>query len=399
MTYDAPAPLPNLRHVAAALAVRRVGTVTRASLALNLTQPAVSQALERLERQTGGMLFYREASGMVPTPALERAAPYLERLLEDVRQGLTDAGATSERSVTATQLRAILDLSEHGSLAAAARARSTSRATLHRPIRELQAVLGIPLLESTSHGLRPTRTATRLARRIHLAAAAWRAARAEVSAHGGPERGSTVIGAMPLARSVVVPQALLALARTYPSHRISILDGAYESLFEALLDGRADILVGALRDAAPPSVLQTPLLDDPLVIVGRFDHPLARSPATRRALRAAAWVAPRANSPLRRRFDDLVGGDGDFAPIECNSLVAARELLLSSDRLLLVSRHQVRRDVDSGVLAQVQHPFGPMSRAIGLTQRRDWIPTTAQRCLLSHLVSEASSVASLPPPP
>ncbi len=382
--------LPNLRHVAATLAVLRLGSVTAASSALNLTQPAISQAVSRLEQQLGVMLFYRESSGMVGTPALHRAVPHLSRLLEHVHAGLAETGSEAGHQVTATHLRAVLDLTSHGSLAAAARARATSRATLHRPIRELQNVLGVALLEATSHGLRPTRTALRLARRVHLACVEWRASCSEVSEQTGRATGMTIIGAMPLARSVVVPAALLALAEAYPAHRISVLDGPYESMLEALLGGQADLLVGALRETTSSQVSQTPLFDDPLIVVARAGHPLARQTARARALRMSAWIAPRASSPLRRRFDELIGHSGPTTAIECNSLVAARELLLSSDRLMLTSQHQVRRELVSGTLERIAHPFGEMSRTIGLTQRRDWVPTTAQRFLLQQLQAEAA---------
>src|SRR5204863_69537 len=88
-------------------------------------------------------------------------------------------------------------------------------------------------------------------------------------AHGGGARGgSTVIGAMPLARSVLVPRAVLEFAALRPEHAISILDGPYESMLAALRRGSADVLIGALRDPIPfDDILQEHLFDDPLAIV------------------------------------------------------------------------------------------------------------------------------------
>jgi DNA-binding transcriptional LysR family regulator len=205
----------------------------------------------------------------------------------------------------------------------------------------------------------------------------------------------TVIGAMPLARSVLVPGALLALSDAFPAHRISILDGPYESMLAALLDGRADLLVGALREAPSSQVFQTALFEDPLIVVGRSGHPLQGRSTTAAQLRDAAWIAPRESSPLRRQFDHLIGHNGYRAPIECNSLVAARELLMASDRLMLISRHQVRREIEAGILVAVPHPFGAISRLIGLTRRRDWVPTTAQAFLMETLFTEAAKVGCL----
>ena len=107
------------------------------------------------------------------------------------------------------------------------------------------------------------------------------------------------------------------------------------------------VLVGALRDRVPRSdVEQQHLFDDPLAIIVRAGHPLAgrRAPRRARPRRAIRWIIARDDSPLRRQFEGLfrrarMPPPGDC--IECNSMVAARELLLDSDRVTLLSVRQV----------------------------------------------------------
>ncbi len=393
--------LPNLRHLAATVAVLHRGSVSAAARAIHLTQPAVTQAVANIEAELGGCVFDRSAFGVSATPAGRRAGLRLERALEHVSTGLTEAGASraeggsrAEYRVTATQLKAVAEVAAAGGIASAARGLGTTRATLHRPVRELESTLGVALLEATSHGVRPTRAAQRLARRVHLAASEWLQARAEMTAESGVERGATVIGAMPLARSVIVPAAVLAFVALYPSHRIGVLDGPYESMLEALRHGRADWLVGALRTVIPEDVEQQPLFDDPLAVVARVGHAfVGRAHVSAQALRSQAWVAPRPHSPLRRRFDALIGVNAAAAPIECNSLVAARSILLASDRLMIASTHQVRHELDAGLMALINHPFGRLTRSIGITRRRDWEPTAAQKVLLALLMEEAHKAA------
>jgi DNA-binding transcriptional LysR family regulator len=269
-----------------------------------------------------------------------------------------------------------------------------TRATIQRAARELEERLGVPLFEATSHGLRPTREALRLALQVQLAVAELAQARAEVAATAGADTGQTVIGAMPLGRSFMVPEAVLRFAERRPQHRVSILDGPYENLLDALRRGRADVLVGALREQIPPDVVQEALFDDPLAIIVRRDHPLAKlSGGGRRAPPAAAlgrfaWIVPRAGSPLRRHFERLFSGataPPPAAPIECNSLIAARRLLLRSDRAMLLSAQQAHHELAAGELVALPHPAGRVVRAIGLTLRRDWQPTAAQAELLDML--------------
>ena len=303
------------------------------------------------------------------------------------------------RGITSTQLRALIAVVEEGAFARAARRAGRARAAVHRAARQLERSLGTELFEVTSFGVRPTREAEKLALRTRLAFAEIAQAQAEVAAAQGTGSGSTVIGAMPLARSVLVARAVLEFAAARPEHGISILDGPYESMLGALRRGSADVLVGALRDPIPyEDIVQEHLFDDPLAIVAGAQHPLAgRGAPTLAALSRFPWIAPRRDSPLRRHFDALVGRlnlKRTVAPIECNSLVAARSMLLASDRVMLSSEHQIHHELATGQLVALPHPFGTVTRSIGLTVRRDWRPTQVQAQLVEGLRRHARAASS-----
>jgi len=366
----------------------------------------VTQAIASLERDFDRLLFARTAQGMEPTVAGRLCAERITRVLQRIAEAIgaaapqSPAAQHSLHGITSRQLQALVAVVESGGFGAAARAHDMTRATLHRAARELERRIGASLFETTSHGLRPTREALRLCRQLQLAIAELAQARAEVGGLDGVERGQSVIGAMPLGRSFIVPETVLRFAARRPGHRISILDGPYENLLDALRHGRADVLVGALRESVPPDVIQELLFEDPLAIIVRKEHPLARMSGAPRgssrtlrpppveALVRFPWIAPRRGSPLRRHFEQLFRGAAEqppAAPIECNSLVAARALLLRSDRAMLLSAQQAHHELAAGELIALPHPAGRVVRRIGLTLRRDWRPTTAQAELLGML--------------
>jgi DNA-binding transcriptional LysR family regulator len=72
-------------------AVMAEGSLTRAALALAMTQPAVSHALKRLREALGDELFTRSASGMRPTPHAEHLWPQVRASLGALRQALSPA--------------------------------------------------------------------------------------------------------------------------------------------------------------------------------------------------------------------------------------------------------------------------------------------------------------------
>ncbi len=401
-------PIPNLRHLAVFCTVARLGSVSAAARAAHLSQPAVTQAVGSLEEDFGSALFARTVHGMELTEAGRLCAGRVASALDRLEAALAVAapqpqprsGVGVVHGITARQLQALVAAIDAGGFGPAARLVGMTRATIQRAARELEQRLGVPLFEATSHGLRPTREALRLGLQVQLAIAELAQARAEVAAAAGAESGHTVIGAMPLGRSFIVPETVLRFAARRPQHRVSILDGPYENLLDALRRGRTDVLVGALREQISPDVLQEHLFEDPLAIIVRRGHPLEKmSSGGRRAppaeaLVGFAWIAPRSGSPLRRHFERLFAGVSAQPPaaaIECNSLIAARALLLRSDRAMLLSEQQARHELAAGELVALPHPAGRVVRAIGLTLRRDWQPTAAQAELLDILRAVARS--------
>ncbi|MDB5844144.1 MAG: transcriptional regulator, LysR family [Polaromonas sp.] len=73
-------------------AVYRARSVSRASEALGLTQPATSQGLTRLRLLLKDALFVRAPGGVAPTPRAERLAVAVQAALATLEQALNEAG-------------------------------------------------------------------------------------------------------------------------------------------------------------------------------------------------------------------------------------------------------------------------------------------------------------------
>jgi DNA-binding transcriptional LysR family regulator len=394
--------VPNPGHVQLFCEVARRQGVSAAARAAQRSQPAVTQAVHAIERSLAAQLLVRTSGGVAMTPAGAIALARCERMLVRLAQGaaVLRRGTLPERlarlgSMTTAQLQALCAIVQHGGFSAAARVLGQARATVHRAARALERAVAVPLFEQTSFGVGTTRAALELARAAALAFREFEQAAAEVAALAGGEHGRTVIGAMPLARSELVPQAVLALLASHPAHRVAILDGSYDSMLGELRGGRADLLVGALRDPPPAEdLIQEHLFDDPLALALRAGHPLAGSrPAGLRQLARYPWIIARAGAPLRAHFDALfAAAAGPTTLIECNSMVAARALLLASDCLMLSSANQLHHELQGGELRLLPLPLGRRARAIGLTLRRDWHPTATQRQLLEQLRAAAAVI-------
>lgn len=85
-------------------AVMSEGGVTRAALALSLTQPAVSQALRRLRDALGDELFIRTAQGLRPTPQAERLWPQVRGALASLREAVAPEHYDPQRDAVSWRL-------------------------------------------------------------------------------------------------------------------------------------------------------------------------------------------------------------------------------------------------------------------------------------------------------
>lgn len=370
----------NIRHLAAFAATVRHGSVTRAARAVNLTQPALTQAITRLEASLGCALFDREPSGMKPTEPALLLAPRAEA-------AITYVGSPR---VTGTQMRAFLALVRAGSYSGAADATGLSSASLHRAVADLSVALGQRLVDRRGRSVMLTQAGQRRARGFGLAMAELRSGLAEVTAWQGKAAGRIAIGAMPLSRARWLPEAILRFSVSHPGVDLTVVEGSHAELSGPLRDGEIDMMLGALREAAAlEDLVQEPVFEDHPSLMMRAGHPLLdRADALDGAVLAGfPWILPAQGTPLRAYWEDMMRDAGAEPPhvgIECGSALTARQLLLRSDALTLLSPAQLSVELDAGMLTMMPPPV-PVARTIGITTRMGWRPTQPQAAFVTIL--------------
>lgn len=368
---------PNIRHFAALAATVRHGSVSRAARAINLSQPALTQAIAGLEASLGVSLFDRGASGMTPTEPALLLAPRAEAAIEHI----------GSPRVTGTQLRAFLAVVRGGTYAAAAEATGLSPASLHRAVADLSVALGQRLFDRRGRSLLLTPAGVQRARAFGLGMAELRAGLSEVAAWLGQAGGRIVIGAMPLSRARWLPEAVLRFRKAQPDIDIAVLEGSYSELVGPLRDGEIDVLLGALRDELPPDLSQEATFEDRPALVMRAGHPILSQPDTARAMGDYPWLLPDRSTPLRRYWEamfSVLDLPSPHVAIECGSVIMIRQLLIAGDGLTLLSPDQVSVELEAGILASLPPP-APVRRTIGIITRTGWRPTRAEAALLEKL--------------
>jgi DNA-binding transcriptional LysR family regulator len=350
-----------------------------AATAVNLTQPALTQALARLEALIGIALFERRYDGMVPTPAAELLVPRVRAAL----------GHVASHHVTMSRLRAVLALADTGSYAAAAQLTGISPPSLHRAIADLSLSLRRPLVERRGKLVSLTEPGRQLVRGFRLARVELETGLSEVEALKGRETRRITIGAMPLSRARVLPAAITRFLARHPQVRLSIVEGSRSELIEPLRNGAIDLMIGALRDPLfEPDLAQSALFDDVPAVIARAGHPLAGQPVDPAALASYPWAIAGRGAPLRESFERLFADAGvspPSVPVESGSVMTIRQLLIAGDFLTLLSPDQVAVELEAGWLITVAPLPGDLTRTVGVTTRESWQPTTVQAEFITDL--------------
>lgn len=382
---------PSLRHMRMFQELMRTGSVTRTAELCHVSQPAVTQAIAKFERDFDQALFARTPQGLYPTEAGRMLDRRMRRALAFLNAATADMARTIRMRATQAQLRALVAVNELGNFTLAARRLGLAQPTVHRSVATLELAAGQKFFDRTAHGLIATRAARGLAQAAQLCFAELEQARADLAALSGREVGRIVIGSMPLSRSGLLPKTILRFRETHPDLPFEIIDGRYDELLRGLRWGEIDIIVGALRLPSPISdIAQERLFDDSVAIVARHGHPLCDAGVPDlAALARYPWVMPRKLTPIRAILDEFLGaaapGNIPGNIIETSSLIAMREILRNSDHLGGVSRMQAEASGEAQSLAILPVEVANSLRPIGIATRADWEPTRAQSAFIEML--------------
>lgn len=392
---------PNFRHLRLLDIAERESSLTRAAQMMNISQPAASQAVAKLARIFGAPLLERIGNAAIATPegrlVTERARRALMHLRDPapVPRGLTRSVSDDllERYSNVTQLRAMALFALTGSLTATAQGLGQTEASVRRAMKEVAQIIGQPVLQHRN--LSPA--GARVAARASLALREIELAHAELRERRGIFDSRLVIGALPLARTQIVPRAVVGLLRKYPSARLEILDGSYEFLLQRLRLGACDVIIGALRnDATDHDLRERCLFTDSLRIVARAGHPLAGRKITGADLAAYPWILPRRDAPARRVFETLAARHGlateALGHVETGSLVILRGVLLASDAVALISPSQISFEIDQRLVVPLDIPVEGASREIGITELAEHMPSGLHSDFMRFLAQEARNL-------
>ena len=363
--------------------VGRLNSVRRASEECNLSQPAVTQALAKLEQQIGATLLERRASGSYLNDLGKIFHRRATRLFEQIEEALVELGVPGgaaaapviAKRISRSQARSLIAIVENGSFGQAAAALGLSQASLQRAARDLEGNLRKSLYYRTAAGVMVTPAGVEFGRRIKLAAQEIGWGIKEIEAARGRFNSQIAIGAMPFGGSMLLASVLDEFVSAHPSADVKIINESAPEMLKRLRAGEVDFVIGLVQETTADDLCNEALAKTPYTVVARRGHRLLRQgKITIDDLLKYDWVVGTPGAARRACFERMfAAGSGPKASIATCSLPVIRHLLARSDRLTLMTSYELMHE--DGALVPV--PFGPIepSPAIGITTRTGWLPT------------------------
>jgi LysR family transcriptional regulator of gallate degradation len=392
----------NLRHLRALSAVAEAGSIAGAAEGLYRVASAVTRSISELEAALGRPLFERRSRGMVPNVYGELVLARVQRIereFQEARAQLVARGGISASTdvhslfasiLNGRRLAVVASLAEKRNMPAVAREFDLTQPAISSALKDLEGGLGVALFERGPRGLAPTQAGYIIAFYFKRVLAELRHIGPDIAGSEGTLQGSIHVGALPLARTQILPLAIASLLVRHPQLHVGTIESPYDALAASLRSGDIDFILGALRSAEETKDLQQEaLFEDRISVIGRAGHPLAKAAHIGfDSLRQASWVLSRHGSPSRellKRFFSEARQVPPVPSVETGDLAVLRGLLMESDMLTAISAHQLRYEIRDRSLVVLGVPLDATRREIGLTQRLGTFPSPGARALMEEI--------------
>ncbi|MCK6553783.1 LysR family transcriptional regulator [Candidatus Binatia bacterium] len=268
------------------------------------------------------------------------------------------------------QARHLVAVIEHGNVLRAANAIHLSQPALSKSIQNLEAELGVPLLERGPRGVAPTVYGLALLRHARLLLNQGDQAIAEIRAIREGQLGHLRLGVANFAIPSL-PAVVAKLLASKPGLSIDVVDGTYEGLTELVREGALDAVVSGL----PPvhraeDLVHEELISTNFVLACRPDcMPFQPAPVAIASLDGVQWILPNRPQAIVDLWELGFRTMGVIPPrlvLQSASMMFIKALLMEGPFVTLLPRGIVQPEVGNGRLTaiELEHPFARVSEGI-----------------------------------
>ncbi|MGP3136742.1 LysR family transcriptional regulator [Serratia nematodiphila] len=176
------------------------------------------------------------------------------------------------------QLRVFVAIARHGSFSRAGEAIGLTQSAVSHSVKELEAEVGVRLLDRTTREVVLTDAGLRLANRVERLLDELQTTLLDVRSFGVQRSGTVRVATSQTISAHLMPQCIAAGERQYPEIRIMLRDQAQQQVLYSVRNAEVDF--GIVVDPVQAVDLECEaVLHEPFLLLCRDDHPFAAQQA------------------------------------------------------------------------------------------------------------------------
>ncbi|NMG30038.1 LysR family transcriptional regulator [Aromatoleum evansii] len=171
-------------------------------------------------------------------------------------------------------IQAFVVIAELGGFSKAAEHLHVTQTALTRRVQKLESYLGLRLLDRTTRYVELTAVGREFLPQAKAIVGEMTLAVGRLKDMSKHARGSFTLACVPTMASHVLPAVIRRYMQSHPGNRVRLIDTSAFEVRDAVLHGQAEIGIG-IPTERHPEILETPLLEEPLMFFCRKEHPLS----------------------------------------------------------------------------------------------------------------------------
>jgi DNA-binding transcriptional LysR family regulator len=274
-----------------------------------------------------------------------------------------------ERRINLHDMRVLMSVVEAGSMGKAAKRLATSQPAISRSIANLEAALGVTLLDRSSQGIEPTAYGRALIQRGLAVFDELMQGVKDIEFLADPTAGELRVGASIAVAIGFISSIVDRLSRRHPRLAFQVLATDTTTAYRALAERQVDLLVAhVIEPIANEHMNAEVLFHDPHVVVAGVQNPWTR----RRRLALCdlmnePWVLPPPDAPYGAVVFEAFRACGLGVPrTVVTSTLPVRSSLVATGRFLsmvpnVVLRFQAKNQTLKAVSIELPTTFRPLA--------------------------------------
>ncbi|HWM83964.1 MAG TPA: LysR family transcriptional regulator [Pseudolabrys sp.] len=286
-------------------------------------------------------------------------------------------------------LRAVECIEREKSLLKASKELGVTQPALTRTLHETETILGGRIFERHSRGITITEFGEVACNAVRRVLTQVNRIDRDLDRFLAGDTTLVAVGAMPPAAVGLLPELFGKMRTEVPHIHAQLTLGSMEELIPLLNDGVLDMIVGRLFPAAiPDEFVREILYYEPLCIIGRTEHPVFAIPdATTDDLAEYRFILPNMSRLVEQEIEVVLATMNLTRTIEMRSasLPFLREILHTSNHLLISPPMTMAGDLKRGTLRRLDFTIPGPPRPAGLLMRRDYSLSAASQTFVETM--------------